>query len=430
VTRLNPGTAARPACVLIVDDERHNRDLLKIMLSQEGLHLLTAASGEQALSMLAQHSPDLVLLDAMMPGMDGYQVARRIKSDPSTRNVPVIMVTALDDRGARLLGLQAGAEDFLSKPVDRAELCVRVGNFLRLKACGDYYNDYSRTLEGEVASRTADLAEHTQSAAIRDKARGEELRYKDEFLSHVSHELRSPLTAIKQFTSILLSGIAGELTEEQREYQAIVLRNVRQLQSMIDDLLEVTRSGSGKVALQPECVRLVDVVAEALDTFQLTALASGVRLWSDLPPELPPVFSDPTRLRQMLIILLDNAIKFSSSGGSVGVCGRLSRDDSPVIVLQVSDTGCGISPEISERIFERLYQVPGPESGGRKGLGLGLHICKGLVEQQGGRIWVESQLQKGSTFSFTLPVFVPAAHPALPPESHSQSSDPVPMPVV
>jgi two-component system cell cycle sensor histidine kinase/response regulator CckA len=159
-TRSAPREVAdRPARILIVDDELHNRQLLDGMLKPEGFHVLTAASGEEALAMVAAQAPDLILLDIMMPGMDGYEVATRIKSHDATRTIPVIMVSALDDRPARMLGLGAGAEDFLTKPVNRAELCVRVRNLLRLKAYGDYYGRYSELLEGEVGSRAADLVE-------------------------------------------------------------------------------------------------------------------------------------------------------------------------------------------------------------------------------------------------------------------------------
>ena len=155
----SPDIFDHPARILIVDDERPNRQLLEIMLAPEGFHLRTAASGEEALAMVAEKPPDLILLDIMMPGMDGYQVAARIKGDLSTKNIPVIMITALDDRDARMRGLSAGAEDFLTKPVDRAELSVRVRNLLRLKAYGDYHDRYSQMLEGEVGSRTADLVD-------------------------------------------------------------------------------------------------------------------------------------------------------------------------------------------------------------------------------------------------------------------------------
>jgi PAS domain S-box-containing protein len=154
-----PDVADHPARILIVDDERHNRQLLEIMLAPEGFHLLTAASGAEALALVAQQPPDLILLDIMMPGMDGYEVAGKIKNDLATKNIPIIMVTALDDRKARMLGLSAGAEDLLTKPVDRVELCMRVRNLLRLKAYGEYYDKYSQMLEREVGSRTADLVE-------------------------------------------------------------------------------------------------------------------------------------------------------------------------------------------------------------------------------------------------------------------------------
>jgi two-component system, cell cycle sensor histidine kinase and response regulator CckA len=154
---MSPRTYIDQPRVLIVDDERMNRQLLEVMLAAEGFLLQSAASGEEALAIVAQQPPDLILLDVLLPGMDGYQVARKIKSVVATKNIPVIMVTELDDRDARMLGLGAGAEDFLTKPVDRAELCVRVRNLLRLKAYGDYHDKYSRMLEGEVGSRTVDL---------------------------------------------------------------------------------------------------------------------------------------------------------------------------------------------------------------------------------------------------------------------------------
>jgi PAS domain S-box-containing protein len=170
-----PDLAAGPSRVLIVDDERHNRQLLEVMLGPEGFELMTASSGEEALALVAKRQPDLILLDIMMPGLDGYQVTRQIKGDPATRNIPIIMVTAFDDRQARMLGLNAGAEDFLTKPVDRAELCARVRNLLRLKAYGDYHDRYGQLLEVEVGLRTADLVERTraleqQTAALSEQA--------------------------------------------------------------------------------------------------------------------------------------------------------------------------------------------------------------------------------------------------------------------
>ena len=152
-------TADLSARILIVDDERPNRQLLEVMLAPEGFHLLTAASGEEALAIVAQQPPDLILLDVLMPGMDGYQVVDKIKGSLATQNIPLIMISDLDDRNARMLGLSAGAEDVLTKPVDRAELCVRVRNLLHLKAHGDPHDTDSQMPEREPGSRTADLVE-------------------------------------------------------------------------------------------------------------------------------------------------------------------------------------------------------------------------------------------------------------------------------
>jgi signal transduction histidine kinase len=238
-----------------------------------------------------------------------------------------------------------------------------------------------------------------------EQSRQSEMRLKDEFLSHVSHELRSPLTAIKQFTMILLGGLAGELSKEQREYQEIVLKNTGQLQAMIDDLLEITRLGTGKLTVDPGAVCLWDAVVDTLNTVQGTARAKGVSLSCVVPPNLTSAYADHIRLRQILIILLDNAIKFTPAGGAVDIRAQLLEEDPRFLLLEVADSGCGIAREMIPRIFDRLYQVPALKHAGRRGLGLGLYICKELVSRQGGHIWVERQPKGGTVFSITLPVF-------------------------
>jgi signal transduction histidine kinase/DNA-binding response OmpR family regulator len=163
-------TADRPACILIVDDERRNRELLEVMLKPEGFLLLSASSGEETLAMISRQPPDLILLDVMLPGMNGYEVAGRIKSDPVTKGIPIIMLTALDDRNARMLGLNAGVEDFLTKPVDRAELSVRVRNLLRIKAYSDKLQgtlDALESVNAELGLRTTEIA---RAQAIADAA--------------------------------------------------------------------------------------------------------------------------------------------------------------------------------------------------------------------------------------------------------------------
>jgi PAS domain S-box-containing protein len=255
-----------------------------------------------------------------------------------------------------------------------------------------------------VAIRS-DITERKRVGMLLEQRQNAQLKFKDEFLSHVSHELRSPLTAIKQFTSILLGGLAGELNAEQREFQQIILKNVLQLQSMIDDLLDITRLETGKLGVELESMSVSDAVNDCFNTMKLSAKARGLTLSLSLPADLPPVHADGTRLRQVLTILLDNAVKFTPRGGAVTIQAQLLPEHPQFMLLQVSDTGCGVRPEAMERIFERLYQSIGPAQASRKGLGLGLFICKQLVKQHHGHIWVTSQPNRGSTFSFAIPVF-------------------------
>jgi signal transduction histidine kinase len=238
-----------------------------------------------------------------------------------------------------------------------------------------------------------------------EEAKRQQLLIKDQFLSHVSHELRSPLSAIYQFVTILKDGLAGELNGEQRDYLGIVLRNIKQLQSMIDELLEVTRAATGKLAIHPQRVAVADLLSETLGMLLPTAAVKNITLSADASYGLPPAYADPQRLKQVLINLVDNAIKFTPANGTVTVRAGLLDPDPNFLCLSVADTGCGISPEGTQRIFERLYQETNSIETSRKGLGLGLHICKELVTNHGGRIWVESHLGRGSVFYFTLPIF-------------------------
>jgi PAS domain S-box-containing protein len=240
-----------------------------------------------------------------------------------------------------------------------------------------------------------------------------DLQMKDDFLSHVSHELRSPLASIYSFAGILADGLAGDLNPSQHEYLDIILRNSRQLRSMIDDLLQVTRSETGKLSIALEKTSLHEALQDALNTLRGAAEAKSVALACNSPGYLPPAFADPTRLRQILIIILDNAVKFTPPGGSVTVDTDVCLFEPEILQIRVTDTGPGIGQDAAERIFEHLYQVDEPGREGRNGLGLGLYIARDLVNRQGGKIWVDSGLGEGSEFSFTIPVYT--AHAAAQP---------------
>ena len=176
---MNPDVAEHSPLILIVDNELRNRELMHMMLAAEGFQIRSAASGEEGLAMIARHAPDLILLDVMMAGMDGYQMAVKLKGDRATSHIPIIMVTARDDQDGKMLGLLSGAENFLTKPVNRAELCLRARNLIRLKAHGDHYRRRSETLERALAASTAELTERTRTLEQRSAAIGEQAAFPD-----------------------------------------------------------------------------------------------------------------------------------------------------------------------------------------------------------------------------------------------------------
>ncbi len=237
-----------------------------------------------------------------------------------------------------------------------------------------------------------------------DRIRKEQLVMKDRILSHVSHELRTPLTAVHQFVTILLDGLAGEINAEQKEYLKIALKNANQLNEMIEDLLESTRIDSGKMLFHPEAVSLQAIMDEIHLTLRSMASEKKISLTVDIDADLPRLYADPVRVRQVLLNLLDNALKFTPEGGAIKVRGGVFERDSGFVCVSVTDTGPGISPEGQKSLFQRLHQEDNAGAASRKGLGLGLYISKEIISRHHGNIWVDSQLGRGTTFYFTLPV--------------------------
>jgi signal transduction histidine kinase len=257
-----------------------------------------------------------------------------------------------------------------------------------------------------VYGHLSDQIKREQKKTARvEEMRRYQLSTKDRFISHISHELRTPLTAIYQFSTILSDGLAGDLTEQQREYLDIVQRNVGQLQTMVDDLLEAARADGGKLAINPQAISLQQLVRETIDNHRTSAAQKSITLSAEVPNDSPAVYADPQRVKQILTNLIDNGIKFTPVQGTITVKAQLVEAEPRLVRVSVIDSGCGISADATKRIFDRLYQEENLVTTNRKGLGLGLHICDQLVSRQGGRIWVESELGKGSTFHFTLPVF-------------------------
>ena len=376
-----------------------------------------------------------------MPQMDGYELVQRLRALES--QAPVIFYSATYLQGeAQALARACGVSMVICKPAEPEEIlrvvedalaagqpertsgtiesanvvaAIRIlnGKLYQKVAEVQQLND---TLETRVAERTRDLQrsnvtlqneimERHKAEIDAAQSREDRLKMKGEFLSHVSHELRSPLAVVHQFTTILLDGLGGALTKDQKEYLSISLRNVNQLKYMIDDLLEASRADAAKLTVRRSSISLCGVVAQALASQAIVAQQKTIALKNDSTKELPQVYADPARILQVLANLLDNAIKFSQPNTTVTVRTEIFEEDPAFLLVSVADCGCGIDPEHAERVFDRLYQVKNSLTESRKGLGLGLYICKELIALQGGGIWVNTKREAGTTFHFTLPIF-------------------------
>jgi len=364
--------------VLLIEDNQGDADLIRLRLVEaiSDVEVNCVDRLESGLESIARKQPSVVLLDLNLPDSRGAETFRRVLSKaPGT---PVVILSGQDDQDLASRAVHQGAQDYLVK--------------------GDF--------DSKQLARAMRYATERQALLTSlDMSRKQQLEFKDQFLSHVSHELRTPLTCIHQFVSILLDGLAGELRTEQREHLETAMRSVNQLRHMIGDLLEATRAESGKISIVPRCMSVQDSIKQTAAMFRAAAEKKRVGVELGIDTRTPLVYADPGRTSQVLTNLLDNAIKFTPPDGSVVITTRLFETDPEFVYVSVGDTGQGISNEGRSLIFERLYQNSNSIDDSRKGLGLGLYIAKQLVERSGGRIWVESQPQQGSVFTFTLPVF-------------------------
>ena len=226
-------------------------------------------------------------------------------------------------------------------------------------------------------------------------------RAKSEFVSFVAHEMGTPLTSIRGYTDVLLQGYSDPLTEQQAQYINVILSNVERMQVLMSDLQDISRIETGHMKLEVKSLKLVDVLKSAVEATQGQIEARSQKLTLDIPQDIPLIQADATRLVQILINLLSNANKYTPEGGRIHV--RASQEDG-FVRCDVSDTGIGMSPKDQECLFTKFFRSDSPDVRDRQGTGLGLCIVKNLIELQGGEIEVESELGKGTTFSFTVPV--------------------------
>ncbi|HKX43708.1 MAG TPA: response regulator [Burkholderiaceae bacterium] len=456
-----------PKKVLAVDDSATWLAELAATLRAEGYDVVSARSGEEALELVAVQAMDCILLDLMMPGLGGRETCRRIKAMPATRDIPLILLTAMEDRGAMLEGLDAGADDYIQKSAEFEVLKARVRAQIRRKQ----FEDESRRVRAELANAELEAAHARSAQALAEsragllaqleqknrvleatnaelQARQFEIaqtnleltaasKAKSEFLSTMSHELRTPLNAIIGFSDLLRDGLAGTLTPQQQEFVNYIRDGGGHLLELINEILDLSKIEAGRVEIDPEPVDLDTLLREALTVVGERARAHGVCLETHGLGTSQPLNVDRRRLKQIIYNLLSNAVKFTPDGGNVSVHAslvdrrqassglpgfsagmRLALPDNlyqSFVQICVSDSGVGIARGDMDRLFTAFSQIKNPLSRTIEGTGLGLVTVARLAQLHGGTVAVTSEPGRGSCFTLWLPWQVDAVVTAAPP---------------
>jgi K+-sensing histidine kinase KdpD len=382
--------------ILIVDDDDRNVRLMESILRANNYDVVKAYDGEQALQVIASEKPDLVLLDAMMPKMNGFEVCLRVKKAVATRLLPVIMVTALNALEDKVQALEIGADDFLSKPINRLELLAKMRAVLRVK-----------NLHDQVEKNKAEIENKNQELLQLE-------HLKDSLILMIVHDLKNPLTGIMGNIELLLRK-GAHADEEKRKSLLLKMRDSsNHLLSMIMDLLDISKIEENKMELKWTRFDLSEVISESLRELRGVTEVEEKPLVYSGEGERFEVEADRNMVFRIIANLLTNALKYSPRGSEIRI--ETSRQEGQVQVA-VIDRGEGIPGEYHEKIFQKFAQVDVKKGGHKADRGLGLTFCKMVVEAHGGRIWVKSSPGAGSQFFFTLPVQRPGredASPAVP----------------
>ncbi len=385
--------------ILIVDDSPDNLQVL-MQLLKEDYAIVAATTGEKALQLAVRApGPDLIILDVVMPVMDGYEVCTRLKANPDTQGIPVLFVTALSEVGNETRGFELGAIDYITKPFSPPVVKARIKSHLTIQR-----------LNQELQQKNSELARAT--------------RMKDEFLANMSHELRTPLNAILGMVEGLQEGVFGDVNQGQVKALQTIERSGSHLLALINDILDVAKIEAGQLVLDIAPTAIAPLCQSSLAFIKQQAYQKQIQLETKLPPHLPELAIDERRIRQVLINLLNNAVKFTPEGGRIALEVSLSPAQGyQMLRIAVTDTGIGIAPENARKLFQPFIQIDSALNRQYTGTGLGLALVKRIVELHGGQVGLTSEVGAGSCFTVDLPfVSRGAGEQGSPPSAEEQRS--------
>jgi len=383
--------------ILVADDSPQNRLVAEGQLTPCGYRVITAADGMTAIELFRKEAPDLVLLDVLMPGLDGFETCRRIRELPRGQDVPIVFITALGDLETQRVALESGADDFLGKPVQRTELLMRVRSLLRITE-----------LQAE-RRKDAELLRAQRDALLKAKRRNEELA------ELIVHDLRNPLASILANLQFTLA--SGQLGGEPNEALKDSVHAAEALHRMILNLLDMSRSDDAGLRMQTGHMDLLRIAREVRDQVHHRSQQDGKTVVVATEQQTVGLYGDPVILRRVLENLIDNSIKYTPSGGTITI--ELSQTSTGAL-LRVRDQGPGVPEAYRESVFDKYAQLDRDAARrARSSRGLGLAFCRLAVEAHGGRIWIEDNEPRGAVFCVALPPVAPSQ-----PEARSAGAEP------
>ena len=436
--------------ILIVEDSPTQAERLRRLIQSLHYKARVAANGQLALAAIRERKPHLVLSDIVMPEMNGYDLCRAIKADPTLRDIPVILVTSLNDPKDIIRGIECGADNFIRKPYAEDYLLNRISHMLmnqklrknqnveigialylgdqkhfinaeRQQILDLLISTYEQAVQvnGELQARerqvielnmrlahhAAELETINREIALKNLELAEASRMKSAFIANMSHELRTPLNAIIGFTGALLMKLPGPLTSDQDKQLNTIRASARHLLSLINDILDVAKIEAGKLTLSIEPVHCQELMAEVADTLRPLAQQKGLALEIELgePHQAPAIIdTDRRALTQILINLLNNAIKFTEQGTVRISLAQREEDGVQVTEMSIADSGAGIKEEDQAKLFQAFSQLDSTSTRHVEGAGLGLYLCQNLANAIGGALFFNSDYGSGSTFTLAL----------------------------